>query len=209
MDNTLIDKFCCLVAVMTAVTLLVMGIAEMHHHNRISYMGTCGASAMAASPHEEKDASQPSASAKNVHAGESIEASPGDDVGESYENVWMKMDENCNTHKGQPQDEQALLENYVWEADDSVNKTFAKAPKAEELLQKHGQRPFGLTTTQMEGPTNSRTLGGEPPQMTLLKKLGNSSTEVKFDCTKTIDSGISDVYWSARKKSIEEKNCDQ
>lgn len=196
--NSQIDQFCCMAAIIAAVVLLTMGFAEMTTFMRIQNSGTCGRASKLSNPKET------AASAKYVHAGSEPTAKANSMV-DAYEE-WMNTKYDENAYKGMEQNEEELKKQFSWFANSEgypeVEKHAFTPPSKEEILASHGQRPISLST-QMDSPTNSKSIGN----ITDIRSTLNPLPKPLIDCSGGVIFGGSDLYAEAVKEQIESSAC--
>lgn len=185
-------------AIIAAVVLLTMGFAEMTTFMRIQSSGTCGRAAKLSNPKEAK------ASAKYAHAGSQPTAKANSMV--DAEEEWMNTKYDENAYKGMEQNEEELSKQFAWFANSEgypdVEKHAFTPPSKEEILASHGQRPISLST-QMDSPTNSKSIGN----ITDIRSTLNPLPKPPIDCSGGVIFGGSDLYAEAVKEQVESSAC--
>lgn len=187
-------------AIIAAVVLLTMGFAEMTTFMRIQNSGTCGRASKLSSPKETENAT----SAKYVHAGHQPTAKSNGMV--DADEQWMNTKYDENAYKGMEQNEEELKKQFIWFANSEgypeVEKHAFTPPSKEEILASHGQRPISLST-QMDSPTNSKSIGN----ITDIRSTLNPLPKPPIDCSGGVIFGGSDLYAEAVKEQVDSSAC--
>lgn len=196
-ENSVVDKFCCMAAIIAAIILLSMGFAEMNTYKRIRSSGTCGQKATI--EHEK------------VSAKHALQGSNPVPVGND-----MIKDEDTWQYTPPPEDtstDAVKTEDYFgWEAPESVSAMFTNnAVNTKDILTSQNIRSNTFANqTQSDEPTGFKARGRVlDPRETLLPKSSDNPGiyDRKVRCKDPIPWGGTDMYASRIQKALENGDC--
>lgn len=198
----MIDKFCCMAAIIAAVVLLAMGFSEASAHGKLQKSGTCGRYSIADSK---------AASAKKSDVAVPNDPYPHNNVDEVLTtDEWMNTDSNKdNVYTGQSVDVDKAFgegDGSVFFVDPSIQgsdvwKDF-KAPSTESVLTSSNIRPFSLTTG-MEDSRQSANLG----LLASVRDAINPLPKPKLNCDSTICFNSSESHANAVMRQRANDEC--
>lgn len=197
-ENSLVDKFCCMAAIIAAIILLSMGFAEMNTYKRIRSSGTCGRQAQIEN--------------EKVSAKHALQGS----VPVPEENEMVKENDTWQYTPPPPDNstDAVKTEDYFgWEAPESVNAMFLQnAVNTKDILKSQNIRSnSNALFTQSQEPTYAKVTG----LIQDLRETALSKTDAnpgvynrrKLQCKDPIPWGGTDIYASALEKALNDGDC--